>query len=1089
MSEINFPPRRIDGVLISSATGSTIKNPSFNSVDVTGPNMSLAGQNYQWPALDGDPSNVLVNSGSNLLEWKNNTGTSVLTLLQDVDGNTRLETEQTPNDNVVRLISNNVEVQNITATDTIISNDIEFEEPASLTLKSTPLNYTVATAPIHIVNNNYTYYCSGTDLIIIDSSKPETVSIISTTTIGFISPTSMKIQGDYLYVTETSNIYDSYIINISDKTAPVLIGTLPYNGIEDISIQGNNMYIVPDFVSPPIFNYHTQTTLDIAGSSVTALSTSIGTDSDNNIYFGGSIVESVTFGPFTLTQNPAEFNATYVTKQDANGIFLWLNQIVTNNLIIRITSTTDVKSGILWVSGFIFDNVNLGGTATFSGITIGPFTPYLSQGRRIYASMDAITGTFLNVQVVNPDVSDTTVINQLKSVIDNDGSLYVAGVFGNPVTTLTFGTHIVNRSGIGNGNSYIAKLNIYGIWEWAISPVSNANGNNDTYSIILDDNGSNLYVAGNFGGDPSGTLTIGATVLTTSTNLMSRLWIAKINPSTGAWIWATGTTGTSQIAIPNTMILDNSGNITIGGSYLSGTVITPAFTLNSSINRNIMILKVDSLGVWQAGISSTSIGTLIADVTDLLINNNNNYIVVGGYRGNITLGTNSLSAVGSTLFIAKLNTALTTWEGVIDNGGTTINHISSPLGAKYNSSIGSINIVGVITDIPGLTFGKTTLDITNATAAFRNLYNTRVLVDTLSSRLISLDLQNPALPKVLSTVNLAGSPTVSSLIAKGSYVYIFTYMANEQAVLSYNISNPSSPIFVDKLVLNTIVSGTYNYFHPHIQDNYLFAIGIHPVGVNPTGPVSINISNPASMTIGSSLYTNDVDYGVFLGKYGYVISTSDNILRLVDISNPAALVYIATTYTLTSPISLSTVGKYLYINESPSSTLNIYETNSVFNQQMQVGSLKTNDLSVDGLTQISKSLNVSGGMQINKGFNIQGDSSISSDITIDGQLKISGKLKKKIRTITASYTLADDYAININNTGPIIINLPAISSISGSREYILIKLSGQGNNVILTAAVNNNILNNTTLANTYTWSAITNSLLRIISNGKIWIIR
>jgi hypothetical protein len=606
MSAITFPPRRVDGVPISDATGSAIQNPSFNSVEITGPNVSFAGQTYQWPSLDGDPTNILINNGSNLLTWSDNTGAGILTLLQDFDANTRVETEQGANDDTIRFISNSVEVYNVTGTNTIIGNELVLSNAASLsTPQLTPLNYTVASSSVHLISNGFGYYVSGTDLIIIEVSNVATPVVMSTTNLGFISGGSITKYGDFLYIAEINGINNSYIVNIQNKISPTLIGTIPYVGIESFEIQGNLMYIVPD----------------------------------------------------------------------------------------------------------------------------------------------------------------------------------------------------------------------------------------------------------------------------------------------------------------------------------------------------------------------------------------------------------------------------------------------------------------------------------------------------LLPRVVVLNILDQANPVEVSSTILPTTDRVSSLTAKGNYLYLFSYSNGDQSVLSYNIADPTSPVFLQKLVLNTVAAISYRYKHSVFKDNFLFASAVDTTGTNPHGPISINVIDSSTMSIASTLYTSDVDYAVFLGQYGYVISAVDNLIRLADITDPNALVYITQTYPVTGPLSFSVVGKYLFVNELPLSTLNIYETNSTYIHQLEVGNIKTNNVDVTGPITISKKLNVSGGMNIKLGFNAQGTSSISGDLNVLGSLAISGKNRRTIREVFSTTTLANDYAINFVNVEPILLNLPVIVSVIKLSRYLLVKLTSDSATINIIPSGGDTIVDPSTgiAGSSYLWTGNVNDIMQLMSNGSKWV--
>jgi hypothetical protein len=1049
MSGISFPPKRSDGIIITSGSGSVPVNATFDSVEVTGDTISVADLTYQFPVVDGDSTDILRNGGTDSLTWVDRNGTFLPGIIQDFDGNTKIEVEQTPNDNTVRLTCNNKEVQTITETETTIINNIDVSDSSVLKLLSTPFNYSGLSAPVHLTYNSFIYYVSGTDLIISEISSPITVGVIlSTTTIGFINPTKIYINGEYLYVTESS-VSDSWIINIHDKAVPFVVGSLPYNNLEDFAFQGNMVYTAPDFLLSPVNNFASNSvgavgiTNNIGGSAK---------DTNGNIYtyglFGNNVGSTMTFGTTIIT--PSNLQDLYVAKHDSNGIFQWVAQSTSSTAVLNIGSIDINSNNELFIS---VAHPGAGSSLQFGAL---PITTVATQELMI-AELNIETGAWISSIQATVGTSD---IDPGNIVSDDSGNTYFVGDMGIGTTTVGF---LPLLTAVGSTEVLVIKMIASGFFDWSVK--SSSGGTTESNASI---SGNDLYISGQF----TTSITFGA--LPTINSTSNDIYILKIDASTGTFTWLSQSTSVNPcVPIVSSSIINSSGELIICGNYTGGAItfgVTP--TLAAAINSNIFVVKIDDTGtfIWSNNGVSTGNSTIAGGISLLL---NEDVIISGHFDNNITFGlTPSLTAVGNDIFITKLNNGGTTWDWSSQIGDTgnelIISHVSD--------NIDSIYLFGLFTSV-SLVLGRSTL-VSGVASGYP--FFTKIYVEDLSSRVNVSSLVDPESPVLLNSVNIAGSPSVSNLIVRGSYLYVFIYMANEQAVLSYDISNTLvSPVFLNKLVINTEVSSTYKYQFCNILNNILYASSSE-------GPISINIHDPRNMSINFVNYTNDVSHAQFLGKFGYMMSTTDSLLRIFNLET---MTYNTTSFALNSPISFSIYRNYIYVNELPTSTLNVYDLATVFVQQLHIGSLKTNEMFIDGNVQIAKKLNVLGGINVRSGLVSQADSGIQGDLISSGtQLIIACKKRQSVRSIIANTTLGNDYALNIQNAGLVTLTLPLLSGIVGSIKYLLIKQSTGVNNVDIAASGTDLIVSGATEVTTFTWTGVANDNIKVYNTGTKWIV-
>lgn len=234
---------------------------------------------------------------------------------------------------------------------------------------------------------------------------------------------------------------------------------------------------------------------------------------------------------------------------------------------------------------------------------------------------------------------------------DDLGNCYVTGFFAG---TSAFGGITLTSS--GSDDIFVAKLDTYGNWIWAIM----AGGSNVDagYGIAIDADG-NCFVTGYF----QGTATFGGTSLVSSGG--SDIFIAKVNTD-GNWLWA-NKAGGSDSDVGNGISLDTDGNCYVTGNFQS----TAAFGVSSLVSNganDIFVAGMDAdgnwLGITGVGGTGTDIGYGIGTDT------NGNSFVTGYFQNTVTFGTTSLSSNGgSDIFIAKLDSD-SDWLWAIGAGGT-----------------------------------------------------------------------------------------------------------------------------------------------------------------------------------------------------------------------------------------------------------------------------------------------------------------------------------------------------------------------------------------------------------------------------------
>jgi len=346
---------------------------------------------------------------------------------------------------------------------------------------------------------------------------------------------------------------------------------------------------------------------------------SIAVDANGNCYvtgyFNGS---SASFGSTTLTSSSGS-RATFITKLDADGNFLWAKKVAG-------TSSNEGESVAVDAEGNCYLSGSFQGSATFGTTTI------TSGGQRdAYIAKISPSGSFLWAkQIGGPDDQWGNVID-----VDNSGNCYLCGDFGG---TVSFGS--ISLTSSGSSDAYIAKIDAGGNFLWAKQTGGTARDGSGSLSF---DNSGNCYLFGTF----KGNATFGSTSLTSSGE--EDLYVAKLNAN-GNFIWAKRAGGPNYEG-SGSITTDNSGNCYISGGFRS-TAVFGSTALTSAGFSDIFIAKLDASGnfLWakQAGGVDEDYGIYIhAD--------NDGYCsLTGSFEDTADFGSHSVtSAGGSDIFITK----------------------------------------------------------------------------------------------------------------------------------------------------------------------------------------------------------------------------------------------------------------------------------------------------------------------------------------------------------------------------------------------------------------------------------------------------
>jgi hypothetical protein len=161
----------------------------------------------------------------------------------------------------------------------------------------------------------------------------------------------------------------------------------------------------------------------------------------------------------------------------------------------------------------------------------------------------------------------------------------------------------------------------------------------------------------------------------------------------------------------------------------------------------------------------------------------------------------------------------------------------------------------------------------------------------------------------LAAVNIAGN--AGDIVVNGNYGYIANTTSGLQI---YDISSHASPLLISTTAMSAAeavaVEGRYAYVTRWTQD--LLEI--------------VDISNPFSPSVKSTIATDDQPFGVYIqGRYAYVVNKASNTLQTFDISNPSSPTLISSVATGSGPVNIAVQGRYAYVANTTAGNMQVFD--------------------------------------------------------------------------------------------------------------------------------------------------------------------
>jgi hypothetical protein len=359
-------------------------------------------------------------------------------------------------------------------------------------------------------------------------------------------------------------------------------------------------------------------------------SEAVARDSQGNVYVTGWFQGQADFGSNNVITSSG-FADMFLAKYDNDGNLLWLKQGGGSQGYDGGTDlVVDSQDNIIVVG-------NYGRTAFFEGLAL------INGGFGGFGGGSILFGRGGFVAKYTPDGTISLLKDGWGNIsgvdVDSGDSIYIAGT--GRLNNVIEGRPLLS---FGRNDMWIAKYTAFGTLAWAINYGS---GGDESIADIRLDQADDIYIGGQY----DATMTIGSQTLNLSgAPANPRLpFLIKLNPGTGAPIWALRGNGTAFGNVQS-IDIDSLNRPNIVGSFFS--------SLNFGAIRLTNTVTSGYRAVFSANGTPVNGLPYHDDTKGIAINGNDNIYLWGDFNGNEPVGTNLLSSIGGQdTVLLKVNDA------------------------------------------------------------------------------------------------------------------------------------------------------------------------------------------------------------------------------------------------------------------------------------------------------------------------------------------------------------------------------------------------------------------------------------------------
>jgi hypothetical protein len=371
-------------------------------------------------------------------------------------------------------------------------------------------------------------------------------------------------------------------------------------------------------------------------------------DSQGNIYVLGSFYDEVDFDPGPGVYNLSSDNGSssiFILKLDSTSQFIWAKAIGGSFGATGYSMSLD-PDGNLYVAGSYNDMVDFDPGVDTYFLTEVPDQNNYSDS--FIMKLDA-SGNFSWAKSFGGIQSDS--VKALTT--DDQNNVYAIGTF---MQTMDIdpgdGVHEVSPN--GTIDSFVMKLDTDGNQQWAETYGSTFL--TEAYSIALD-NEANLYIIGSY--TETVDFNTGSDVYELTSAGSNSAYILKLD-SAGVFGWVKEFGGADASVYGGHIILDNTGNIYTGGSFVGSADFDPAEPMQviTASTNNAFVTKLDATGnfIW----ATTTQGDGYCGVNGIALNGENELFLTGAFDDTVDFdggsGVANQVAYGYDIYMMKMAT-------------------------------------------------------------------------------------------------------------------------------------------------------------------------------------------------------------------------------------------------------------------------------------------------------------------------------------------------------------------------------------------------------------------------------------------------
>ena len=367
----------------------------------------------------------------------------------------------------------------------------------------------------------------------------------------------------------------------------------------------------------------------------------LASDGSGNMYAAGALTASFDFGAGAKAEG-GDFDV-FVNKVDpATGLAVWTQDF--GDSAPQTGLGVAASSASVGVIGNYVGSMNAG-TALPTNTLPNPVDFVLGLNAGTGAPMwgkkaDLAGGDFAGISS-NPGI----------------GSFFVCGTFG--IAGAAAGAAgpvdlVPGSTGFGGKDVVVAKIDAAtGAVLWA----KNFGGTGDEVctAVTSDDAGANVYILGTYSNDA---LNFGTGAFPLAAANQARIYVAKFDGATGTTL-AASAFGTTGRQVPTSLVADASGNVILGGSFLT-SITFGTFPITSAGNSDAFVAKLNASLVpqWAQRFGGATGENQPQSIRSLATDSAGHIFAVGLFSGSINIGTGgaAVASAGATdAFTLKLD--------------------------------------------------------------------------------------------------------------------------------------------------------------------------------------------------------------------------------------------------------------------------------------------------------------------------------------------------------------------------------------------------------------------------------------------------